>query len=183
MFSTSTVASSTSIPMARARPPSVIRFSVWPKRKRPTSPTRMASGMLVPTSTAPRQLPRKKRIIKETRIEAITASCSTLVTAARTKSDWSKSSFSSIPSGAAALMMGSWSRVPSTTARVEASAFLRMARYVARRPLTRTRLSCTAYPSRTRATSPSTTVAPSTALMGRSLKALIESGLELSFTS
>ena len=146
-------------------------------------PTRMASGMLVPTSTAPRQLPRKNRIISDTRTDAITASWSTLVTAARTKTDWSKSSFSSIASGAAAFTVGSTSRVPSTTASVEASAFLRIARYVARRPLTRTRFSCTAYPSRTRATSPSTTVAPSTALMGRSLNALIESGLELSLTS
>ena len=47
----------------------------------------MASGMLVPTRTAPRQLPRKKRIISETRIEASTASCSTFVMAALTKTD------------------------------------------------------------------------------------------------
>ena len=47
----------------------------------------MASGMLVPTSTAPRQLPRKNRIISETRMEAITASCSTFWMAARTNTD------------------------------------------------------------------------------------------------
>ena len=35
MFSTSTVASSTSMPMASARPPSVMRLSVWPVRNRP----------------------------------------------------------------------------------------------------------------------------------------------------
>ena len=84
--------------------------------------------MLVPTSTAPRQLPRKKRIISDTRIEARIASWSTFWTAARTNTDWSKSIFSSIPSGAAAWMMGSCSRAPSTTASVLASAFLRMAR-------------------------------------------------------
>ena len=80
------------------------------------------------TSTDPRQLPRKNRIIKETRIDAITASCSTFTTAARTNTLWSKSSFSSMPSGAAAWMMGSCSRAPSTTARVDASAFFKMAR-------------------------------------------------------
>ena len=183
MFSTSTVASSTSMPIASASPPSVMRFKVWPLRNSPTRPTRMARGMLVPTSTAPRQLPRKKRIISETRIDAITASCSTFVIAARTNTDWSKSIFSSIPSGAAALMMGSCSRALSTTASVLASAFFRIARYVARRPSTLTMFACTAYPSRTFATSPSTTVAPSTALTGRSLNACTESGLELSFTS
>ena len=128
MFSTSTVASSTSMPMASARPPMVMRFSVCPKRKRPTSPTRMASGMLVITIRAPRQLPRKNRIINETRMEASAASCSTFWMAARTKTDWSKSIFSSIPCGAAAWMMGSCARAPSTTARVEASAFFRIAR-------------------------------------------------------
>ncbi len=87
MFSTSTVASSTSMPMASASPPMVMRLSVWPKRNMPTMPTRMASGMLVETITTPRQLPRKKRIISETRIEAMTASWSTLVMAARTKTD------------------------------------------------------------------------------------------------
>ena len=84
--------------------------------------------MLVITSTAPRQLPRKKRIISETRTEASAASWSTFSIAARTKTDWSKSIFSSIPSGAAAWMTGICARAPSTTARVDASAFLRMAR-------------------------------------------------------
>ena len=87
MFSTSTVASSTSMPIASARPPNVMRFRVCPPRNSPTRPTRMASGMLVPTSTAPRQLPRKNRIISETRMEAITASCSTFWMAARTNTD------------------------------------------------------------------------------------------------
>jgi len=32
MFSTSTVASSTSMPIASARPPRVMRFRVWPAR-------------------------------------------------------------------------------------------------------------------------------------------------------
>ena len=54
---------------------------------------------------------------------------------------------------------------------------------MARRPSIRTMLLWTAYPSRTRATSPSVMVAPSTAFTGRSLNASTESGLELSFTS
>ena len=44
------------------------------------------------TTTVLRQSPRNSRIISETRIEEITASRITLVTAARTNTDWSKSS-------------------------------------------------------------------------------------------
>jgi len=49
-----------------------------------------------------RQLPRKIRIISETRIEERIASCTTFSTAARTNTDWSKSILSSSPFGAAA---------------------------------------------------------------------------------
>jgi hypothetical protein len=128
MFSTSTVASSTSMPTASARPPRVIRFRVCPVRNSPTTPDRMATGMEVQTMTIERQLPRKNRIISETSPAAMPASRSTLLMAARTKTDWSKSRLSSIPCGAVALIVGSSSRTESTTARVEAPALRRIAR-------------------------------------------------------
>ena len=91
-------------------------------------PAQMESGMESETITVLRQSPRNSRIISETRIEEMIASRTTLVTAARTNTDWSKSSLSSMPLGAAAWISGSMARVASTTARVEASACFRMAR-------------------------------------------------------
>ena len=89
---------------------------------------KMASGIELATTIMERQLPRKNRIIRETSSEASSASRTTPCTAARTNTDWSKSSFSSSPVGATCRMAGSASLAASTTARVEASACLRMAR-------------------------------------------------------
>ena len=69
-------------------------------------------------------------------------------------------------------------RAASTTVKVEASAFLRIVRYAARRPSTRTMFVCSANPSRTFATSPIVTTAPFTTLMGMLLKPLTVAGLE-----
>ena len=91
-------------------------------------PAKIDSGIEVETITVLRQLPRNTRIISDTRIDEMIASRTTFTTAARTNTDWSKSSFSSSPFGAAAWISGSASRAASTTARVEASACLRMAR-------------------------------------------------------
>jgi len=128
---------------------------VWSVSLGPTIAEKMASGIDVQTITMLRQLPRNRPTISDTSSDEMIASRTTPLIAPRTNTDWSKSIFRSIPSGAAARTIGSCSRVASTTANVDVSAFLRMARYVARRPLTRTTFSCTAYPSRTRATSPS----------------------------
>ena len=97
MFSIVTVALSTSRPIASARPPSVIRLMVWPVRNSPTMPAKIDSGIEIETITVFRQLPRNTRIISETRIDEMIASWTTFSTAARTNTDWSKSSFSSRP--------------------------------------------------------------------------------------
>ncbi len=128
MFSTSTVASSTSMPIASARPPSVMMLTVLPVSFRPTMAEKIASGIDVQTITMLRQLPRNSPTISDTRIDEMTASRTTPPIAPRTKTDWSKSMFSSRPLGAAALICGSASRTASTTASVEASECLRMAR-------------------------------------------------------
>ena len=128
MFSIVTVALSTSRPIASASPPSVIRLIVLPVRNSPMMPAKIDSGIEVETITVLRQLPRNTRISTETRIDEMIASRITFCTAARTNTDWSKSSFSSSPAGAAAWISGSASRAASTTASVEASACFRIAR-------------------------------------------------------
>ncbi len=87
MFSMTTVALSTSMPMASARPPSVIRLMVCPVTNRPAMPAKIESGIDTETMTVLRQLPRNTRIIKETRIEDRIASWITFSTAARTNTD------------------------------------------------------------------------------------------------
>ena len=91
-------------------------------------PAKTDNGMDADTITVFRQLPRNTRISTDTRIEEMIASRTTFSTAARTNTDWSKSSFSSSPFGAAACTSGNAARVASTTARVEASACFRIAR-------------------------------------------------------
>ena len=91
-------------------------------------PANTANGIVADTITVLRQLPRNTRISTETRTEEMIASRITFSTAARTKTDWSKSSFSSSPFGAAAWTSGNAARVASTTASVEASACFRIAR-------------------------------------------------------
>ncbi len=100
--------------------------------------------MELETITMPRQLPRKKRIMSETSADASSASRSTSCTDARTNLLWSKSSFSSIPCGAAFWSAGSMSRTESTTVSVDEPALRRMARYVERCPFTWTTFVCTA---------------------------------------
>jgi len=87
MFSISTVASSTRMPTASARPPSVITLSVWPIALRIASDARIESGIDVITTRVLRQLPRKRRIMRPVRQAAIAPSVSTPAMAARTKSD------------------------------------------------------------------------------------------------
>ncbi len=87
MFSTSTVASSTSMPIASARPPSVIRLRVLPVKNRPMIPQKIAKGIDAQQMMTARQLPRKPRIISATRPPEIRASRSTPWMAERTKTD------------------------------------------------------------------------------------------------
>ena len=91
MFSSSTVASSTKMPTASARPPNVMMFSVSPSAPRTMIEHKIESGMDVATTRVLRQLPRKSRIINAVRHAAIKPSRKTPLIAARTKIDWSNS--------------------------------------------------------------------------------------------
>ena len=87
MFSISTVASSTNIPIASASPPSVMMLMVSPLKLRPMIEVKIAKGIDVHTMITLRQLPRNTRIINETRTEERMASRTTPRIAALTNTD------------------------------------------------------------------------------------------------
>ena len=144
MLSIVTVASSTSMPTASAKPPSVITLMLCPSAARHMIDTRMDNGMDVATTNVLRQLPRKSRIIAAVRSAAMIASRSTPRSDARTYSDSSSIRLSETPSGSAAFTAGSAALMRATTSRVEALPFLRTLWYTPRCPFSRTRLVCTA---------------------------------------
>ena len=87
MFSIVTVASSTRMPTASARPPSVMMLMVSPSADRQTIEARIDSGIEMAMISVLRQLPRNSRIMSPVSAAAITASRTTPVMAARTKTD------------------------------------------------------------------------------------------------
>ncbi len=93
MFSTSTVASSTRMPTARARPPSVMILMVSPIVLTANREVRIARGMEVTMISVLRQLPRKTRTMRAVRHAAITPSLTTPLMAPRTKMLWSARGF------------------------------------------------------------------------------------------
>ena len=84
VFSISTVASSTKMPTASARPPSVITLMVSCSRLRMQMEVRIDSGIEMQTISVLRQLPRNSRITVPVRKAAIRVSRTTPWTAART---------------------------------------------------------------------------------------------------
>ena len=87
MLSIVTVASSTSIPTASARPPRVMMLSVSPMAESAASAPRIASGIEVVTISVERALPRNSRIMRLVSAAAITPSRTTPSIAARTNID------------------------------------------------------------------------------------------------
>ncbi len=87
MFSIVTVASSTRMPTASARPPSVITLIVSPVAASSVTEVRIASGIETVMMSVERQLPRKIRIISPVNAAATTPSKMTEFTAALTNVD------------------------------------------------------------------------------------------------
>jgi len=87
MFSITTVPLSTSMPTARAKPPSVMVLSVWPPTYISSTALMIDSGMAARMIIVRRQLPRNSRIIKAVRPAAISPPIFTLESAALTKID------------------------------------------------------------------------------------------------
>ena len=73
MFSIVTVASSTRMPTASARPPSVMTLMVSPSTDSAVTEARIASGIEMVMIRVERQLPRNIRIISPVRAAAIGA--------------------------------------------------------------------------------------------------------------
>lgn len=136
MFSTSTVDSSTRMPMDRASPPRVIRLSVWPVIHRARTLLSTASGMFNTTTMTARQSRRNSSTMRPVRTAPSAPSATTPRTAFRTSGDWSKANSMPTPS-AESRIRGSASRRFRTTSRVPASAFLLTIMYTLRRPSTR----------------------------------------------
>ncbi len=167
MFSMVTVASSTRIPTASARPPRVMMFRVSPSTDKVTIDDRIASGIDTAIITVERQLPRNSRIIRLVSAAAIRPSRATPLMAERTNSDWSPIRSIFRFGGKAALLSASLSLIPAITPRVEAEPVLSTGISTDRLPLTWTMLLCGGLPSRTVATSRISTVVPSAVLIGR----------------
>ncbi len=153
MFSISTVASSTRMPTDSASPPRVMAFRLWPSARSTSRAATTDSGMDTATIRVLRQLPRNSRIIAAVRQAAISPSTSSPWMAASTKLDWSDRIFTSSPSGADALIVGSSARIRLATSMVEASPVFITDSTTERRPFSRARLVCTANPSCTWPTS------------------------------
>jgi hypothetical protein len=153
MFSMVTVASSTRMPTASARPPRVMMLMVSPRKLNAMTEVRIESGIETAMIRVLRQLPRKRRIIRAVRQAAMIASWMTPEIAPRTKIDWSASRSILSSGGSVVATRGIAARMLSTTSRVEASPALSTVSRVPRRPSRRTMLVCTLKPSRTLATS------------------------------
>jgi hypothetical protein len=120
MFSMVTVASSTRMPTASARPPSVITLMVSPSTDSVVIEARMASGMEIVMINVDRQLPRNSRIISPVRAAAMAPSRITPDTASLTNTDWSPTAWSDRLFGSDSLIFGNSFLTPLITSRVEA---------------------------------------------------------------
>ena len=87
MFSMVTVASSTRMPTASARPPSVMMLIVSPSAERQMIEARIDNGMEMAMISVLRQLPRNSRIMRAVSRAAMIASRTTPEMAPRTKID------------------------------------------------------------------------------------------------
>ena len=147
-FSISTVASSTRIPTASARPPST-QTTPRPGVLRQVSETSTLSGMDSAMMMVLRHEPMKSRIMTAVSAAAMVPSLSTPLMAARTKSDWSANSLTWRSVVTVVSTWGNWSFTRFTTSRVEAMPLFMMVRSVPRWPFMRTMLVCGLKPSRT----------------------------------
>ena len=118
VFSSTTIALSTSGPMARNSPPRVITLIVCPVVFSPMIAPMIASGSDIDAISVIFQSPRKIRIMIETRIAPMMPSSIRLSIALRTYSDWSKTYSSLLPSGSSDSICGMAAFTPSATARL-----------------------------------------------------------------
>ncbi|MNP09141.1 hypothetical protein D3C76_1012340 [compost metagenome] len=140
MFSIVTVASSTRIPTANAKPPSVMTLSVWPLMASNAIAESTAKGIEAAMINVERQLPRNNRIMALVSSAAMIPSRATLPTDSLTKTEASPSNEVLRAGGRVSLILGSIARIPSTIDSVDMSPFFKAGISTARRPSTRTML-------------------------------------------
>jgi len=87
MFSITTVPLSTRMPMARAKPPKVMVFSVWPVNLMNNTAVTIDSGMAASMMIDKRILPKKRMITSAVSTAAMAALSNTLLSAALTNTD------------------------------------------------------------------------------------------------
>ena len=87
IFSISTVASSTKIPTASAKPPIVIKLMVSPIKYKTINEHIIDNGIDTAIIQVLRQLPKNSKIMAAVKPAAIKASCKTLAIAALTNKD------------------------------------------------------------------------------------------------
>ncbi len=182
MFSMVTVASSTRMPTASARPPSVMTLMVWPSSESVISELSTARGIDTVMMRVERQLPRKTRIINPVSVAAMMPSRTTPVTEARTKPDWSPTIFRVTSGGRVSFTAGSRALISAMMSRVEAEPIFRIDISTPLCPSSCTTLVCGGEPLCTDATSRMNTTAPSTTLIGRLLKSAMTFGESLRST-
>ena len=138
VFSMATVASSTRMPTASARPPRVEMLIVSPSAARTASDVIMDSGIETSTTIVARHDPRNRMIIRPVSPAAMAPSCSTSAMAWATNTDWSNSGVILMLFGAAARMPGKAALTLLTTVSVEALPFFSSVISTERLPLART---------------------------------------------
>ncbi len=146
MFSIVTVASSTRMPTASARPPSVITLMVSPMADSAATEARIASGIEIVMIRVDRQLLRKMRIIRPVSAAATTPSKITELTEEYTKDDWSFAMSTFRPLGSVSRIFGRIALTPLMTSSVDTEPFFRIVINAALAPSTRTMLICGGAP-------------------------------------
>ena len=137
-----TVASSTKIPTASARPPSVMRLIVSPSALNAAMEQSTASGMDSAMMNVLRHEPRNSRIIAAVNAAAMMPSFKTPLMAARTNSDWSANSLTCKSDVTEAMTCGNEALTPRTTSSVEAFPAFMMVSNAPRTPSWRTAFCC-----------------------------------------
>ena len=127
-FSTVTVASSTRMPIASARPPSDMMLIVLPVSQSPNNDPKRASGMLATTTITLLGSRRNRRIISPVKTAPIRPSEATLLTAASTVGDSSNSKLTVTSLGTTSRNNCIDLRMSATTVNVEAVSFLMIGR-------------------------------------------------------
>ncbi len=142
MFSIATVASSTRMPTASARPPRVIRLIVSPSALNVAMEQSTESGMDRAMMNVLRHEPRNNRIIKAVNAAAMAPSRKTPLTAARTNRDWSANSLTCKSGETVAITPGRAALTLRTTSSVEAEPAFMMVSSAPFTPSWRTAFCC-----------------------------------------